>query len=125
MSPQDVAKLLTAIAAVDDRLDPDEARVTAWANILDSDMTYEFAIGLVKKHYGNSTKVMMPADLNLPWRNFRDQQRNIAEIEMAHDRKREISPETRKLIESLRGNLMRSVDDAISQESAESAETGA
>jgi len=69
-----IASLLVAIASVDDRFDPDEARVEAWTAILDPDMTLEFARGLMIKHYANNTKPIMPADFNLPWRNFRKEQ---------------------------------------------------
>jgi hypothetical protein len=102
MTDQEVAKLLTAIAAVDDRIDPDSARLSAWAFILDKDMTYSFALEQVRKHYAGVTKTMMPADLNLPWRNFRAKEISMREIEYAREQKRELQPKTRELIEQLK-----------------------
>ena len=58
MNKQEVAILLTGIASVDDRFDPDEARIEAWSAILDSDMTLEFARGLMIKHYANNVNLI-------------------------------------------------------------------
>lgn len=106
MNNQEVAKVLTIIASVDDRFDPDTARLGAWANILDSDMTYSFAVEAVTKHYANGTKTIMPADLNIPWRNFRDVEIRKREISLAQETKREISPETKRLIQELKSKFV-------------------
>ena len=51
MTPQEVAATLTAIAAVDDRVDPDQMRIAMWHQILDSDLPLEFARVCVVNHY--------------------------------------------------------------------------
>lgn len=71
MTPADVAALLTAAAAVDDRISPDAARVQAWAAILDADMELPVAMEAVKRHYAERTDPLMPAVVNGAWRSHR------------------------------------------------------
>jgi len=52
-----------------DRIDPDEARVFMWFEVLDPTMTFEFAKQTVIEHYAKSKTVMMPSDFNLSWKN--------------------------------------------------------
>lgn len=68
MTPQEVAAVLTAIAAIDDRIDPDQMRIAMWCEVLYGDMTFEFARQTVINHYAQSRNVIMPADLNSPWK---------------------------------------------------------
>lgn len=71
MTESEVAVILTMIASVDDRFDPDKARVQAWSAILDEDLPFDFAKAQVISFYADKTNVIMPADLNLPWRKHR------------------------------------------------------
>lgn len=98
MNKQEVAILLTGIASVDDRIDPDDARLEAWAVILDPDMTLEFARGLMIKHYANTTKPLMPADFNQPWRNFRQVELDKQWFNQLENNKKELSDETKAII---------------------------
>ena len=68
MNQQEVATLLIAIAAIDDRVDPDAMRVAMWCEVLSKSMTLEFARERVVKHYAVNRTVMMPADFNEPWK---------------------------------------------------------
>jgi len=106
MTKQEVAILLTGIASVDDRFDPDEARVEAWAAILDSDMTLEFARSLMIKHYANNTKPVMPADFNSPWRTFRERNKDQQWFTEIENVKIGLSPEVKDIIEKGRAELL-------------------
>lgn len=68
MNKKEVAILLTAISAVDDRLDPDEMRIAMWYEILDKSMPLEFARHRVIDFYANNRTVIMPSDFNLVWK---------------------------------------------------------
>ena len=68
MNKQEVATLLVAIAAIDDRVDPDAMRIAMWYEVLSSSMTLEFARERVIKHYAVNRNVIMPADFNEPWK---------------------------------------------------------
>lgn len=104
-----IASLLVAIASVDDRFDPDEARVEAWTAILDPDMTLEFARGLMIKHYANNTKPIMPADFNLPWKNFRKEQDDKQWFAEVKNNKKELTDTTRAIIAKGREDLRNKV----------------
>jgi len=106
MKKQEVAILLTGIASVDDRIDPDEARIEAWAVILDSDMTLEFARGLMIKHYANTTKPLMPADFNSPWRTFRERNQDKQWFGEIENKKQGMTPEIKAIIEKGRAELL-------------------
>ena len=106
MNKQEVAILLTGIASVDDRFDPDEARVEAWAAILDSDMTLEFARGLMIKHYANNVKPVMPADFNSPWRTFRERTKDQTWFGQIENNKIQITPEIQNIINKGREELL-------------------
>lgn len=80
MNAREVAMLLTGIAAIDDRVDPDMPRVAMWVEVLDDSMPFEFAKSQVVKHYGSQKSVVMPADLNMPWRLERQRQRQQDEM---------------------------------------------
>lgn len=105
MDKQQVAILLAGIASVDDRIDPDEARLEAWAAILDPDMTLEFARGLMIKHYANTTRPLMPADFNQPWRNFRQVELDKQWFNELENNKKELSEETKAIIAKGREEL--------------------
>ena len=98
MDKQQVAILLAGIASVDDRIDPDDARLEAWTAILDPDMTLEFARGLMIKHYANTTKPLMPADFNQPWRTFRQVESDKQWFNELENNKKELTEETRAII---------------------------
>ena len=123
MNKQEVAILLTGIASVDDRFDPDEARIEAWSAILDSDMTLEFARGLMIKHYANNVKPVMPADFNSPWRTFRERNKDQQWFNELENSKKELSLETKALIAKGREELNKAINrHAIENPSAENAE---
>jgi len=105
MNKQEVAILLTGIASVDDRFDPDEARIEAWSAILDSDMTLEFARGLMIKHYANNVKPVMPADFNSPWRTFRERNKDAQWFNQIENKKMEVTPEIQNIINKGREEL--------------------
>lgn len=83
MTPQEVALLLTAAASVDDRIDPDEARVAAWSAMLLPDMPFVDAREFLVAHYRDRRDIVMPADLNTRWRSRR---RELAERAQAEQR---------------------------------------
>lgn len=64
MTPAEVSALLVAVRAVDDRIADDDARVAAWAAILDPRVTIDHAKDAVIQHYRRETRVIMPADVN-------------------------------------------------------------
>lgn len=105
MDKQQVAILLAGIASVDDRIDPDDARLEAWTAILDPDMTLEFARGLMIKHYANTTRPLMPADFNQPWRNFRQVELDKQWFNELENNKKELSEETKAIIAKGREEL--------------------
>lgn len=105
MNKQEVAILLTGIASVDDRFDPDEARIEAWSAILDSDMTLEFARGLMIKHYANNVKPVMPADFNSPWRTFRERNKDAQWFNQIENKKMEVTPAIQAIIDKGREEL--------------------
>jgi hypothetical protein len=110
MDKQQVAILLTGIASVDDRIDPDDARLEAWAAILDPDMTLEFARGLMIKHYANTTKPLMPADFNQPWRNFRQVELDKQWFNEIENDRKELTEETKAIIARGREELLNKVN---------------
>ena len=86
MNQQEVATLLIAIAAIDDRIDPDQMRVAMWCEVLSKTMTLEFARERVVKHYAANRNPMMPADFNEPWKieyAKRLEQQRMRELEAA------------------------------------------
>ena len=105
MNKQEVAILLTGIASVDDRFDPDEARIEAWSAILDRDMTLEFARGLMIKHYANNVKPVMPADFNSPWRTFRERNKDAQWFNQIENKKMEVTPAIQAIIDKGREEL--------------------
>jgi len=115
MNKQEVAILLTGIASVDDRFDPDEARVEAWAAILDSDMTLEFARLLMIRHYANNTKPVMPADFNSPWRTFSERNKDQQWFEQILNQRKELTPEMRAVIEKGKAELLAKIHKEASE----------
>lgn len=71
MKRSDLARLLTMVKAIDDRISVDEARVYAWELVLDDDLTFEYAVEALKRHYSVSTERIMPSHLNVPWRAYK------------------------------------------------------
>jgi len=59
------------VKSIDDRISVDEARVYAWELVLDSDITFEFGIEALKRHYSVSNERIMPSHLNVPWRAYK------------------------------------------------------
>lgn len=87
MNPQEVAKVLTAIASIDDRLDPDQPRVAMWCATLAHNMTFEFAKSVVVEHYATKTTTLMPAHFNDAWKKFQaierqKEQERLSQIEL-------------------------------------------
>lgn len=73
MTPQEAGVLLAMAGTLDGRLKPanDEdakLKIVAWAAVLDPDMPLEAAKTALKRHYADSVKAIMPADLNTAWR---------------------------------------------------------
>ena len=120
MDKQQVAILLAGIASVDDRIDPDDARLEAWTAILDADMTLEFARGLMIKHYANTTRPLMPADFNQPWRNFRQVELDKQWFNEIENDRKELTEETKAIIargrEELKNKLnSRALENTVSE----------
>jgi hypothetical protein len=63
------------VKSIDDRISVDEARVYGWELALDEDMTLEFAVKALGRHYSVSTEKIMPSHLNLPWRAYKRDER--------------------------------------------------
>ena len=87
MNPQEVAMVLTAIASIDDRLDPDQPRVAMWCATLAPNMTFEFAKAVVVEHYATKTSTPMPAHLNEAWKKHlaverQKEQERLSQIEL-------------------------------------------
>jgi hypothetical protein len=75
----EVAALLLAVKAVDDRVTNDDARVQAWAAILHDKVTLDHARDAVVAHYARETRPIMPADVNAHAKALRDRQREEQE----------------------------------------------
>lgn len=76
MTQEEIAELLAWSSSLDWRLSVNNERdarvkVRAWSVALRSDMTKEFALDYVAKHYGRSKDTLTPADLNDAWRQHR------------------------------------------------------
>lgn len=74
MKHSEVAALLLAVKAVDDRITNDDARVQAWAAILDERVTFAHARDAVVAHYRRETRSIMPADVNAHAKSLRDRE---------------------------------------------------
>lgn len=74
MKHSEVAALLLAVKAVDDRITNDDARVQAWAAILDERVTFAHARDAVVAHYRRETRPIMPADVNAHAKALRDRE---------------------------------------------------
>ena len=82
MKRSDLARLLTMVKSIDDRISVDEARVYAWELVLDSDLTFDFGVEALKRHYSVSNERIMPSHLNVPWRAYkRDESLQQASLE--------------------------------------------
>lgn len=100
--------MLGAIMQVDDRITVDQFRVAAWVEILDSDITYDFAIEEVKSHYGQDTVMMMPAHINKAWRGLRKKERERETMRvLTASVKVDRSPEVELEIQELKRKLSR------------------
>lgn len=107
MNYQETERLLGAIMQVDDRITVDKFRVAAWQEILDEDITYDFAIKVVKDHYGAETKAMMPAHVNQAWRSIRKAEREREKTRALSGSVRvDRSPEVELEIEELKRKLL-------------------
>lgn len=74
MKHSEVAALLLAVKAVDDRITNDDARVKAWAAILDERVTFAHARDALVAHYRRETRPIMPADVNAHAKALRDRE---------------------------------------------------
>jgi hypothetical protein len=79
VTPSEVSALLLAVAAVDDRVSHDDARVQAWHAILDDRTSLDHARDAVVEHYRRETRVIMPADVNTYAKSRRDREREESE----------------------------------------------
>lgn len=68
MTPAEVAALLTAAKALDDRVTVDRARAAAWSAVLDPDVEFDAARAALVEHYRVEVRPLMPADVNTRWR---------------------------------------------------------
>lgn len=103
MRHDEIEKVLGAAMQVDDRMDMDKYRIAAWAEIVDKDMPYEFAINALREHYAQETTVLMPAHLNRAWRSVRLQQREKNRTrELTGVQKENLSPESLAQMQELR-----------------------
>ena len=67
MKLSEITVMLTFINALDGRLQPDQATVVAWSNVLTANMSSVWASEFVKKHYANSGDMVIPSMLNKAW----------------------------------------------------------
>jgi hypothetical protein len=106
MTPAEVAALLTAAKALDDRVTPDKARAAAWSAVLDHDLELEAARAALIEHYRVEVRAVMPADINTRWR---AEKRRRAEARQSEAMRRELEssqgvpmpPHIRKMIREL------------------------
>jgi hypothetical protein len=76
MNPEECARLLAIAGTYDNRLTPPskadaQARAVGWSKALDAAMPFEFAVDAIIHHYANQIVGLMPAHLNLEWRQHR------------------------------------------------------
>ena len=71
MKKSEIAKILTVAKSLDDRVTIDEPRIVAWQLALIPDVTFEFALEALGRHYSRSEKALMPVHINDPWRAYR------------------------------------------------------
>lgn len=71
MKKSEIAKILTVAKSLDDRVTIDEPRIVAWQLTLVPEITYEFALEALGRHYSRSEKALMPVHINDPWRAYR------------------------------------------------------
>jgi hypothetical protein len=67
----EIAKILTVAKSLDDWVTVDEPRIMAWQLALIPEITYEFALEAIGRHYSRSDKPLMPVHINDPWRAYR------------------------------------------------------
>lgn len=63
MTPQETTILLGFIQGLDNRFVPDQKSISAWMNVLPSDITLDQAMGYVKEHYLEHDRSVMPANI--------------------------------------------------------------
>jgi hypothetical protein len=68
----EIAKILTVAKSLDDRVTIDEPRIVAWQLALIPEVTYEFALEALGRHYSRSERPVMPVHINDPWRAYRN-----------------------------------------------------
>ena len=71
MKKSEIAKILTVAKSLDDWVTVDEPRIMAWQLALIPEVTYEFALEALGRHYSRSEKTLMPVHINDPWRAYR------------------------------------------------------
>lgn len=125
MRHEEVERVLAGAMQVDDRLTADRFRVAAWVEILDKDMTFEFAINAVREHYANETTVIMPAHLNRAWRQVR-----LREREKSHTKaitgvqKQTLSAESAAQLDYLKRRFQNIADAANPDKAEEKTDRG-
>lgn len=67
MNHKEIAIMLTFASTIDGRLQPDQATVLAWAEVLKPDIDHKWAAEYVKKHYGLMDAMLVPSALNRAW----------------------------------------------------------
>jgi hypothetical protein len=67
MNITEVAVMLTFIGTLDGRIQPEEATVMAWSNVLDDRIEAQWASDYVKNHYARTGDMIIPSSLNHAW----------------------------------------------------------
>lgn len=67
MRNSEIAIMLTFVNTLDGRINPDDATVISWGNVLTKDMNATWAAEFVKKHYGKTGDMLIPSMLNKAW----------------------------------------------------------
>jgi hypothetical protein len=73
MEVNEVARLIAYCYSLDARVGLGDEKVVAWSKALNQHMPYDLGIEFATKHYSNSKDVIMPADINLMFRNMKQQ----------------------------------------------------
>jgi hypothetical protein len=98
---------------VDDRVTLDDYRVAAWVEILDADMTLDFAIGAVRNHYASETAVLMPAHVNRAWRAVKSREKELRHTRQITGAPKAIpSADTMRQLDDLRARFAALADKA-------------
>lgn len=92
MTKEEILILLGTVASIDNRfgrksVEEIQLQAAAWSGVLSNGMPLNFALEQVRKHYAKSTNVLMPADLEMPWRSVRDHEMNLTRTKQLEESK--------------------------------------